>query len=387
MQSSKVGESGISIKIGTTTDLTKQLAYAGKGIVKGIEVYFNKINRDGGIDGRSLEYIVLDDQNDLQKSVANIHQLIEQENVIALIGNGGGQKVALAVPLVNQSKTLLFAPFATNAVLYQNPPHRYVINFMASPGKIAQEVISGLISQDIHPEEIAFFTENSAVGDFIYAESCEALINLGYLTTEKLLHGRFALLAPDVEEGLSTLVSGTKKNGKDLKAIIIGANAPVAQAFIKKAKKLFTNAIYVSINGFFCSDPEDAVIIGNLYVPPPFKPTGFAAINEFYEAIQTFETQENNPYYLFYGYLSAKLLVEGLKQAAQNKALTKEGLVEAFESMREVDIGIDCTITIDKSNHGALHKGWLIYLKKNEEYETFDWNKLSVLSRKRFYIS
>ena len=42
----------------------------------------------------------------------------------------------------------------------------------------------------------------------------------------------------------------------------------------------------------------------------------------------------------FQDYLTAKLFVIGLNQAAANNQLTREGLIDAFESLHDVDIGI-----------------------------------------------
>ena len=85
----------------------------------------------GGVNGRKLRLIALDDGYEPARTAPNMRQLIEKDNVLAIIGNVGTPTAVVAVPLANEEKTLLFAPFAGGPNLRNNPPDRYVINFRA----------------------------------------------------------------------------------------------------------------------------------------------------------------------------------------------------------------------------------------------------------------
>src|SRR5579862_1631183 len=52
---------GQPIKIGMSASLTGGAAESGKNMALGIQVYFDKINANGGIRGRKLDLIALDD--------------------------------------------------------------------------------------------------------------------------------------------------------------------------------------------------------------------------------------------------------------------------------------------------------------------------------------
>jgi ABC-type branched-subunit amino acid transport system substrate-binding protein len=344
------------INVGISTDLTQGLSYAGRGIAEGLQIYFNKVNSPE----RHFKLIVLDDRNDLEISRKNIHRLIEEEHVVAILGNGGGKKVDAALPLVTQTRTPLFGPFAANASLYQKPPNRCIFTFMTSPGDITRDFIKLILASQVSADEIAFFTEDSVVGDFIYASALQTFKDEGIEISKDIPHGRFALNSLDIEKGLKEVL---RKKG--IKAIILGANAPIGNLFIEKAHLQNPNAVFYAVNGFFTKDPGGAKIVSNLYIPPPHLNKHLPAVREFYADLEKTPSKEN-AYYLFYGYLVAKLFAEGLLKI-QN--ITRESIIDCLESLSSLDIGLEEKISFDKHNHQALHKGWNVILKKNEEYE------------------
>ena len=66
-----------------------------------------------------------------------------------------------------------------------------------------------------------------------------------------------------------------------------------------------------------------------------------------------------------------------LTEAIAKNALTREGLVDAFESLQNIDIGIGLKIGFDKNNHQALHTIWPTIIK-NGQIEPLDWSKLKM---------
>ena len=97
------GVTANQILIGTTTPLSGAAsAYA--TISKGSTAYFNYLNDKGGINGRSIKYLVYDDGYDPAKAVPLAHQLITQDNVFAVF-NELGTPVNLATrDYINQQK-------------------------------------------------------------------------------------------------------------------------------------------------------------------------------------------------------------------------------------------------------------------------------------------
>lgn len=90
------GATGEPVKIGAIVSLTG--TYAGLGLPEkqAIELEVERINKAGGINNRMLEVVFEDDATDEAKAVAAASKLIEQEDVVAIIGaTGTGQSMAI----------------------------------------------------------------------------------------------------------------------------------------------------------------------------------------------------------------------------------------------------------------------------------------------------
>lgn len=84
------------IRIGAVLSLTGPYAGLGEPERRAIELELERMNADGGVNGRQLEVLFEDDGTDEARAVAAASRLIEQESVIAVIGaSGTGQSMAM----------------------------------------------------------------------------------------------------------------------------------------------------------------------------------------------------------------------------------------------------------------------------------------------------
>jgi branched-chain amino acid transport system substrate-binding protein len=101
------------IKIGVIQPLTGATAYDGGRVLKGIQLYTNKINKEGGVLGRQIELVIADNQNKPQESVSAFERLTTQDKVSALICCWASSNTlavmprldAVRVPLVVETST------------------------------------------------------------------------------------------------------------------------------------------------------------------------------------------------------------------------------------------------------------------------------------------
>lgn len=97
------GVTDTEIKVGQT------IAYSGPAsaygqLGKAEAAYFRMINERGGINGRKINFISLDDGYTPPKAVENVRRLVEQDEV-ALVFNVLGTPLNIAVrPYLNQKK-------------------------------------------------------------------------------------------------------------------------------------------------------------------------------------------------------------------------------------------------------------------------------------------
>jgi len=168
------------IKVGMSTALEGPASGLGSNVKLGVEAYFDQVNKNGGIAGRKLKLTALNDGYEPQQAGANMRKLIEEEKVVAVIGNVGTPTAVVTVPIANKSNTLLFGAVTGAGLLRKNPADRYVINYRASYGEETAAMINGLLKSGIKPEEIALFTQNDGYGDAGYNGAIAALKESGF---------------------------------------------------------------------------------------------------------------------------------------------------------------------------------------------------------------
>ena len=77
------------IKIGVVLSESGANEPLGKPERNAIELYVKRLNESGGIEGHPMEVIIKDDQSDSTKAQQAAIELLEQEEVVALIGSSG----------------------------------------------------------------------------------------------------------------------------------------------------------------------------------------------------------------------------------------------------------------------------------------------------------
>src|SRR3954465_4422995 len=90
------------IVFGQSAPLTGPNAELGNDIRNGALAYFNKLNDGGGVHGRRIELVTLDDANQVARADVNTRKLIEEQGVFALFGYASATLSRPALPMVDQ---------------------------------------------------------------------------------------------------------------------------------------------------------------------------------------------------------------------------------------------------------------------------------------------
>ena len=84
------GVTPTSVVIGQSAPLSGANAELGNDIRNGALAYFRKVNDSGGVYGRKIELVTLDDANQVPRADANTKKLVEEQAVFALFGYASG---------------------------------------------------------------------------------------------------------------------------------------------------------------------------------------------------------------------------------------------------------------------------------------------------------
>lgn len=91
------GVTDSEVKIANTAAVSGAYAPVGVPFIAGIQAYLDYINDAGGIDGRQITFIHKDDEFDPVKGKAYLQEMVEDEEVFAIVGHFGTPVVAATV--------------------------------------------------------------------------------------------------------------------------------------------------------------------------------------------------------------------------------------------------------------------------------------------------
>lgn len=340
------------LKIGMSGAMTGPAAALGLGMKLGIEAYFARVNAAGGVHGRSLTLLALDDGYEPARAASNVRKLIDGDKVFAILGNPGTPTAAVAVPIANSKHIPFFGAFTGAGLLRKTPPDRYVINFRASYAQETAEMVRGITELGIRPAEIAFFTQNDAYGDAGYNGGIAALKKLGYADAERLVHARYPRNTVDVEDAVARLLDPTQRPRA---IIMIGAYKPCAK-LIRLAKRhglraLFVNVSFVIGDSLLRELQGDAEGVVVTQVVPPLD-ADLVAVREYRDAVPIAE----RGFVSLEGFLAARAFVEGLRRAGPNA--TPDAFIDALENAGHLEIGLGEDLEINKTRHQLSSHVW-----------------------------
>lgn len=345
----------------------------GLGMQKGIETYFAEVNEAGGVNGETLALIARDDQYKPLQAASNTRQLIQEDEVLAAIGNVGTPTATVTIPIFNEYETLLYGAFTGAGVLRKTPPDRYVINYRASYVQETAAMVGGLLEAGVLPEEIAFFTQNDSFGDAGYNGATQALAAHGVDNIAALAHGRFTRGTRNIHQGLATILEAPVTPRA---VIIVGTYGPAAD-FIREAKNdlpdtLFLNVSFVGSQALMdeLGDLAEGVIITQ--VVPPLN-ADLPAVEAYRKALETHARGSEPDFISLEGYLAAKLFVEGVRAAGANP--DREAIVDGLLGLGSVDIGLEEPLSLGPNDHQASDAVWPTIIK-NGLFESVEWASL-----------
>ena len=329
-----------TILIGQSAALSGPAEELGKEMRSGALAYFDVVNKGGGVNGRLINLISLDDGYEPEKAAANTRKLINEDKVLALFGYVGTPTSNAALPIFTEAKIPFVGAF-TGAQSLREPFNRYIFNVRASYFDETEQIVAHLVLQGI--TKIAVFYQNDAYG------------KAGLAGVERAMKSRKLDIAATATVERNTIdvaaAVGTLSKSKTEAIIMIGAYKSCA-AFIKAMKlagalQQFWNVSFVGSKALSnaLGDEGRGVQISQV---TPFPWTDATPIAREYQ--KRIGGPEKYSFTSLEGYIAAKVLVEGLKRAGKNP--TRESLVDGMASMGKIDLG-GFTVNYTPTNHNG----------------------------------
>jgi len=363
------------ITLGMSAALSGPAQSLGTGMKAGMQAYFTRINQQGGLRGRELVLISMDDGYVPEAAARNMVTLIDKEKVLAVLGNVGTPTAKLTVPIATEKKTLLFGAFTGAGLLRPSPPNRYVINYRASYLQETASMVRGLLAQGILPYQIAIFSQDDSYGDAGYAGVMRGLKEAGYVHGYRLAHGRYERNTQAVEMALLEILETPIKPRA---IIMIGAYAACAK-FIRVARRSLPNTIFLNVSfvgstalkNALGRDSEGVLVT---QVVPHFA-SDLALTKAYRQDLQKFAPAAEQSFVSLEGYIVARIFVEGLRRAGPE--VDRESVIDALLSIHDLDIGLGTPINYTHESYQGSQKVWPTVIR-NDRFEPFEFASAAI---------
>ena len=303
----------------------------GRGMQIGVRAAFEERNRAGGVHGRRLELVSLDDTYEPELAIANTRRLIEEERVFALVGAVGTPTSNAAEPIASSAGVPYIGPF-TGAEFLRSRSRPMVINVRASYFQETEEMVERL-SSDLGVSRFGILYQDDSYG------------LAGYKGLTRALKRRKLELAgigtyPRNTTAVKTAVLDLSHSRPDA-VVIIGAYRPVA-TFIRWARLLgfdpiFINISFVGSNALAneLGEAGNGVLVTQV-VPFPGDDS-IPVVADYQRALAAHSPESEPGFVSLEGYIVGRFVVEALDRAGRD--LTRNGFINAVTLTGIHDLG------------------------------------------------
>ncbi|WP_052360090.1 ABC transporter substrate-binding protein [Desulfovibrio alcoholivorans] len=373
MDASTPGVGDDLVVVGSSLPLTGHASYLGRQTLFGAMSYINAVNDAGGVAGRRIKVIALDDGYDPPRCVANTQRLIVDDRVFCLFSYVGTPTTAKIIPLLEEANAPLVGSF-TGADALRTPFRRVIVNIRPSYYQETAAAVDHMVG-DLHLDRVAVFYQYDAYG-FDGLRGTEMALKAHGLAP--VARGTYIRGTMEVEEGISRILEA------DPTAIVmIGTSGPCAKAIRIARSKGYTGLFYaVSFVGAdelarILGPGDDTPLVMSQVVPPPGLPDTeglLSGVVEYARLLARYFPEEKPNLVGLEGFINAKVLVEGLRRAGRD--LTRERFLDAIESVRNFSVGIASPVSFAPDRHQGLERVYFTLLDKGAFTLVADWTGL-----------
>ena len=340
-----------TIKIGAFGPLTGAVTMYGYPILNGPTAVFNRVNDEGGINGRKIEVVYEDDGCDAAKTRAAVKKLIFSHEVFMINGGTCSASVYAARDEFNDNKVPLMV-VATVLDKISDPMTRYIFTTTQPASRDGEVMVNFALSKPgVKRVAIVRHTDD-------WADAHVQSIYKGLKAADVEIVADVAL-----ERNSSDATTQVLKINEQKPDFVFFVTYPNESAvFLRDAKKYGLTGPFIgaSSNMDLLAVAERAGgldAIANAYVSSYLAdPVGSPEIGPEVDNYKKYYPKDKVQTLTFYGTSSAYAVVEALRRAGPD--LTREKFVTALESLKDVPAGpAYCKITFSNTNHQGCLDG------------------------------
>jgi len=315
------------IKIGAVFSVTGTGAKLGGPEKNAAQMVVEQINAAGGINGRSIELIVEDDQGVEENTVNAVKKLITQDNVVAIIGPSRSGNAYAAAPICEEAACPLISCAAAWVQLFPGndltkPMNKFVFKTPQNDSDCAVRILEDCKSKGF--TEIAIITSSDGFGSAGRAELVKLAPNYGVTIVADETY------PPDASDLTPILTKVKAKNPQALvNWSIVAAQGLIAQQVKQLGLKTqiyqshgFGNKTYITPEAEGTLFPAGRLLVTN----------DIESSNPQYEVLKKFKTDYETKYgeevstFAGHAYDALLMLNEAIKAKGADRAAIRDGV-------------------------------------------------------------
>lgn len=317
------------IIVGQTADFSGPAAASVREMNHGAGLYLDEVNARGGVFGQPIRLVQLDDRNDPALAPGNARKLIVDHGAHVLFLSRGTPHTQAILPLLAEHRIGLVAP-STGAMALREPVNPYVFNVRAPYRREAEQAVLHLHTLGI--ERVALLHVDDSFGEDAAAGAMKGFAALG---KRPLRVEKFDRATLDFAAAVDRIADAQAQS-----VLMIGSGAAVAGA-TRRLRQAGSRAQVITLSnnasgGFVKLLGDDAHGMVVTQVFPSERSLKVRVAKEASDVARSRGTPELSPA-MMEGFVSAKVLVEGLRRAGPNP--TRQKIVDAFNAMHRFDVG------------------------------------------------
>ncbi len=328
----EIGVSATSIRFGQSAAFSGPASELGKELRAGIEAAFNEANLRGGVHGRRVDLVSLDDGYEPGRAIDNTRSLIEKYQVFALIGAVGTPTSRSVAPITAETGIPYIAPFTGAGFLRDAKRYPNVVNVRASYHQEVDEMVTRLI-EDRGITRIGILYQNDSFGRAGFGGAVSALRKRGL---ELVGIGTYPRNTTAVKTAILDLELAQPGG-----VIIVGAYKPAATA-IKWARSIGFNPVFVNIS-FVGSSPLARELVNQgedvfmTQVMPDYLADDLEVARNYRQALSEYWPGSTTSFNSFEGYVAGRIALNALESCGGNP--DRPCFLKRFADPTPIDLG------------------------------------------------
>ncbi len=327
--------------IGQSAPLSGPMAPTLLGVFGGQQMAFDEINRRGGIAGRRIRLLVLDDAFDPKRTLENARQLVEEQEVLALFGTVGTAQTAAVLPYIAEKHVPLISAYSGSPAL-RVQPNPYFFTTQASYADELVKMVRNLKS--VQATRIAVVYQNNDFGKLLLPLAEKVIVSEG---------GSVAATRPLDVNGADAATVAQGLASVRPQAVIMIVAGPAVVPYIKANRAHLGVPIYtfsLSVGSAILKalgDDARGLAVARA-TPYPWRATTPLA-RDFNQLME--KAGKPVDYDHFAGYINGRVLIEGLRGAG--KTPTPQSLALSMEKLSNLDLGGYTLAYSPQNRHGS----------------------------------